>query len=665
MIHLLDIQLENFMSIESLEMTFDANEVIIISGDNGSGKSALISAIALALISYRKGESYKDFIRTGSDNAKVLLHALYKGEPITFDITLKNVKYGTPLTRKITYQGTTYVNSDGLTLLKSFDTEYLEHVMFLFQGDNSIVDLKPGERAKLLKKLFHFEFDAQVQDLNTRLDSESSLYAATSIRLEEASKQLFKPLDLLDPDDHDYATELAIVTDKISKSIRIDEAAIYQLADDAKAVEAKVQRYELLKARTVESISRRNSAIRGFKNVAAPQKDPPWTSKERFAAFEELQAAQKEANETSTRRALLGAELATLQEQLKVASTGVCHACGQTVDSVIASRLEYSIRELEGQLGVAIVDSSRQLKLQKKVDQIDAALGDYEASIREYAFLKEKIDQTKIELESDIAALNQHEEELEAAKQQLSLLNTQLVDSQETLEEAKELKRLHARANELQLAIDQQKRIITINEERSLRNKEIAKAEAAHIKTIQELAGSLATIANNIETLKKAISIFEIEFPNFIILQTCSHIEAHINEFIQRIFPYMKVRLSQNRGGVDFYYTASSSEDDWLSVKMASGAQAAILSLAWRVAIAKLYGITTLLLDEVDAESTDENSKLIYEFICSLDGLFNQIILISHRKDALRTVASLADNVTCYEVSDGVYSEITDPEYLD
>lgn len=126
----------------------------------------------------------------------------------------------------------------------------------------------------------------------------------------------------------------------------------------------------------------------------------------------------------------------------------------------------------------------------------------------------------------------------------------------------------------------------------------------------------------------------------------------------------MQVTLKPNRGGVEFYYTVDYTTNRWLSVKMASGAQAAILSLAWRVAIAKLYGVTTILLDEIDADCTDENSKLLYEFVASLD-MFHQIILISHRKEALRAVAALADNVTCYWVtSGGNYLEVADPDSI-
>ena len=57
MVKLHSISLTNFMNIEQLDMEFEDHATIMIGGGNGEGKSTLVSALALALVGYRKGDS--------------------------------------------------------------------------------------------------------------------------------------------------------------------------------------------------------------------------------------------------------------------------------------------------------------------------------------------------------------------------------------------------------------------------------------------------------------------------------------------------------------------------------------------------------------------------------------------------------------------------------
>ena len=75
MIVLKSIHLENFMCIDSLDLSFENNTIVSIYGQNGSGKSTLIYAIALCITGYRYGESYRDYVKAGEDNALVILDA--------------------------------------------------------------------------------------------------------------------------------------------------------------------------------------------------------------------------------------------------------------------------------------------------------------------------------------------------------------------------------------------------------------------------------------------------------------------------------------------------------------------------------------------------------------------------------------------------------------
>ena len=165
-----------------------------------------------------------------------------------------------------------------------------------------------------------------------------------------------------------------------------------------------------------------------------------------------------------------------------------------------------------------------------------------------------------------------------------------------------------------------------------------------------------------IKNLKGCLDVFQRDFPNFIVLRACSQLEGYVNEFVHRVFPYMNVSLKQDRQGVQFFYKIKGQDRD-LSIKMASGAQKSVLTLAYKIAEAKLYGLDCIILDECDASLNDENSSMLYKFIAEINS-FKQLIFVSHRKKAIKEVhESFKGNMRCYWVESGTYNEI-DPDCL-
>jgi|LSPZ01.1.fsa_nt_gi DNA repair exonuclease SbcCD ATPase subunit len=148
---------------------------------------------------------------------------------------------------------------------------------------------------------------------------------------------------------------------------------------------------------------------------------------------------------------------------------------------------------------------------------------------------------------------------------------------------------------------------------------------------------------------KEAKLILEKNLPNYLTLKTCAKLEQLINGLLQVIFPDIKIELVQNKKGVSFYYWPTKDSKKKRSIKMASGFQAMLLSVIWKVALAKGYNIDFLILDECDAASTEENSIEIFSQLIN-SGLFNQMFIVSHKSSTIEALRRMNYEIVGYKV---------------
>lgn len=665
MITLRKLLLDNFMSISHLEMDFEDGSITSITGKNGSGKSALFYALAFAITGYKKSDSFKEYVRAGQEKASIYLEATFKGFPITYDISVKE-KNGT-VDRTVVYNGVTYHNSDYEAFIKEHELDQLENIMFVFQKANSITNAKPTERANMLKRLFKFEFDSIVNQLKEKLEESKTSLAQTNAVIEELNKRMFELQPLARAKNaaaiQSERDELGKISGSLNRLQNVDKNAIdsnlrelRKANADVESAKSKITFYQNQIRNLENSIEEKGRYLQAH-DPALLRSDLDKMQHEVDAVKIEYEKAQEQAGKIAADIRFKRSKIKELQEQITIGEAGVCHACGQPVDQEHVDKIrrekageEVLLKELEKNLEDCSVDA-----LKRKVDELE-----YNRKGQEKVL--QTAEQQAYSLDVERGRLREARTNLEDRERVLETCETNQIRVMKERERLTELEPLLAKKAELEAQRDAlEKQIeedlqgIAILQEKIENNRRIEQEKNSRDDRVRELGEVINNTTKEMNSTKTAVEIYEKAFPNFCIMKACESIQNYINSVVQKLFPYMSIKLTaSNRGkGVDFYYTSESSKDKYINAKMASGAQEQILNLAYSIAIAQAYGLRTILLDEVDAAMDNENCGIIYEFMTTLEG-FDQVIFISHRPESLDVAKK--SGATAYYVESGEYT---------
>lgn len=671
MLILQHLHLQNFMSVDELDLDFDSETTIAISGQNGAGKSTLLYAIAYLLTGYRKGESYRDYVKAGNDTAFLSLTALLKGEPLYCEAELAgNQKKGItqPTKRKTVYKGITYLNSDHNQFIKENELEYTESLIFFFQDSNKdIIDARPSERSAMLKKIFKFEFPEIVNKLKEKQEQNkiSNIEASATARELQSRQFTTQPLlrEIVPAAITQWQDRIREINRNLIQIGEVDASIVKKIEGDLIAVQTTINE-------TQRKINERTNQVDTWeKNIQKCEDFLKQTSKQTLLETIdqkkeqlekhkiEYQEAKKQVEEIIKQQNIHTFEQKEIDKQISISETGVCHACGQTVGHEHVEKLKAQKEEVEALLAklkesLLILNFDSTDNLSK---QIESEIKYYEDQIRKYEAEERNLTSYRDRKKESEDMIRDQEEYLSRLKlQKESLLEEkEKYRVLEPLIQQKDL--LLKESDELQQKVNKAKEDAIKNKERRATNEIILKEKNDRDAKLTELNNKINDILLSMTTTKTSIDIFESQFPSFLVLQATQMLEECINDAVQKVFPYMRVKLVMQRAGVTFLYTAESSEEEWLPVSMASGAQKTVLCLAYKTSLARLYGISCIMLDEVDASCSDENAEIIYKFVASLD-CFQQLIFISHRPESFAAAKEVNPNVITYIVDKGEYS---------
>ena len=677
MILIKDLSLTNFESIEHLSLTFENHQMTSIRGENGSGKSSLFHAIAFLLFNYKKGDSYRSYVKLGTDEAHLQMSALLDGEPVSYDVIIKaEGRSGTPVTRKVVFKGVEYGTSDYSKFIKENKLDHLEEIMFLFQDSTSIIESRPSERAAMLRRLFNLDFSNYTTSLKDEQENNKLAIVEYNTIAKDLQGRTYEKLPLTretpSPLLESWENEIATLNKSISTLSSIDTQELVNCKQAIARYERSLAGEKQKLVSKESDISAKESLLKNITCSYTRLLDGLDSKTFRDNIQTESSGHTLLLNTLITRKESQAEKLADLDKQLAVlkysiaengkhltsSSTGVCHSCGQPIDEnhLLKLReekfsLESSLKEIENK---RVLENNLLKETAINAEKEQTIIQQLTARLTEEETLLKNLNTVNAQLKDLYELKEAIQRNIDSFTSELSRLY-KTCSELESLEEAKaELQTLKEKKLELETRISSAKSVIVANSERKKFNEATSKREAEDTAKLQSISEKINETQLSTAVAKTCIDIFENKFPNYVILRACKDLENFINSIVQKAFPYITVELKSDRSGVSFFYrTAGSSEA--ISIAMASGAQKRIITLAYQISLAMLFNTGAIFLDEVDASMSSANASIIYSFISTLDG-FHQIFFISHRPESFAAVQESNPNIVGYSVEDGVYS---------
>lgn len=378
------------------------------------------------------------------------------------------------------------------------------------------------------------------------------------------------------------------------------------------------------------------------------------------------------------------AVVSTAEKHLSLIGKGLCPECGHTFDSKDTEKYQNELESAK----VEVTNTSNVLtELETEIQKETGLMEEQDRKVK--SFEEKKVSfETKINLlKRQVSMIGNPSEKLEGLKEsitkyetsnkeselQIGILNTKKSDLESKIPSIdSKIKEIEDKASELDSVCNEYRsvelqRVSKVKELEELNkqviengliiqnNKNIENNIIELENSIRDASSNITSYSNKKTTVNDVINILDKNLPQYLIIKTCAVLEKEMNDFIQTIFPNMEIRLFQNKKGVEFFYTIEREDtivfdkENLINIKMASGFEKALLSIAFKISLCKAYGLRFAFFDEIDQSSTDENSETLFKTITS-NGFFDQVFIITHKPVVRDAIKTIAPNLKAYYV---------------
>lgn len=650
------LELIDFMKFNHKVFNF-ADDLAIVIGGNGTGKSSILEALALSFQVKDRGSSVQRYIRHGKTSATVKLTCSWLGKDLVIESTFATAG-ARRIHRVVTYDGNTYEDTRANNyLLEFFDNRSLV-VAFALQGNEKFLTTSRTTNLKNLINLLQLDFSKELVytkgQVNT-FEKEKTEVLNEINRQQGAYEVLIKNKEQTDSRLVELKKQLELVENGVPVDINNLDTQLFELKNNLQEILKAKQSSDNLLLNLNAAKSQLQTNKNNLQNVDNQLSNLPvdadiQDTKEIEDLISKLnqeildlqntisqigQASTEVNNNLTVLRTKQSFELKRKQQL----ADGICPICLQKVEKAASLELDQKIQQIA--IDMENLEKTLQEKDQAKLDaekqlnEVKQQGATADKQLNEIQKKNAEIEHSKALKETLLGSKKSLEQLISSSQTTVDDLQKQYSES--VVDRSQEISEYQNKINEIEsqktnaLNLSQQKISVKngISECEQLLNRLKNDIEITK-QNIDAKTASLETIQKDIEKWTKAQETFtllpKIHLKTFIddIKVVCSSIAAE--------FGYKGIDILSDEKGIDFILQDWPLEDVTeanTEYEMCSAFERNLINLSLVYALSRMFRVPFVCIDELDSSADIENTAKLGELV-KLILQYTPVVTVSH-----------------------------------
>lgn len=650
------LELIDFMKFNHKVFNF-ADDLAIVIGGNGTGKSSILEALALSFQVKDRGSSVQRYIRHGKTSATVKLTCNWLGKDLVIESTFATAG-ARRIHRVVTYDGNTYEDTRANNyLLEFFDNRSLV-VAFALQGNEKFLTTSRTTNLKNLINLLQLDFSKELVytkgQVNT-FEKEKTEVLNEINRQQGAYEVLIKNKEQTDSRLVELKKQLELVENGVPVDINNLDTQLFELKNNLQEILKAKQSSDNLLLNLNAAKSQLQTNKNNLQNVDNQLSNLPvdadiQDTKEIEDLISKLnqeildlqntisqigQASTEVNNNLTVLRTKQSFELKRKQQL----ADGICPTCLQKVEKAASLELDQKIQQIATDMETLekTLQEKDQAKLdaEKQLNEVKQQGATADKQLNEIQRKNAEVEHSRALKETLLGSKKSLEQLISSSQTTVDDLQKQYSES--VVDRSQEISEYQNKINEIEsqktnaLNLSQQKISVKngISECEQLLNRLKNDIEITK-QNIDAKTASLETIQKDIEKWTKAQETFtllpKIHLKTFIddIKVVCSSIAAE--------FGYKGIDILSDEKGIDFILQDWPLEDVTeanTEYEMCSAFERNLINLSLVYALSRMFRVPFVCIDELDSSADIENTAKLGELV-KLILQYTPVVTVSH-----------------------------------